>query len=308
MGYAAKILADSMSPDGFRLTSFEVTMPRIVLAELNTHRKLSRNSASSRAIPVEKMLKRTEEDPFIPIYWGKNQKGMSADEEIDGDKEIAATNAWLDALKYSRNEVRNLIELGVHKQIANRLLEPWLFHTVIITASELANFFNLRRDKNAQPEIRKGADLMWQVFDSSVPDDVGYGAWHLPLVRGVDLPQLLDEQYTEMELAQISCGRCARISYLTHDGVRDPRADVEMVIKRLAPSGHMSPLEHAARPMYVEEKQLFTQPGIKVVNSDGRLVIEADRDNPTYYCGNVEGWVQYRKLIPGESVFTQMQL
>jgi thymidylate synthase ThyX len=254
------------------------------------------------------MLARVKEDPFLPVYWGKNQKGMSADEEIEGDKQRAAEATWLIARDNAVEEVQNLLNIGVHKQIANRLLEPWLFHTIIITASELANFFNLRRDKSAQPEIRKGADLMWRVLDSSVPDDVGYGKWHLPLVKGVDLPQLLDEQYTEMELAQISCGRCARVSYLTHDGVRDPRADVEMVTKRLAPSGHMSPLEHAARPMYLEEKNLFAQAGIKVVNSDGRLVIEADRDNPTYYCGNVQGFVQYRKLIPGEDVFTQMQL
>lgn len=308
MGYACKILADSMSPDGFRLTSFEITMPRIVLAEMNTHRMLSRNSASSRAIPVEKMLKKVEEDPFIPIYWGKNQKGMSAEEELSPIEQQTAENCWIAGRYEATKTVRCLLDLGVHKQITNRLLEPWLFHTIIATGTEWANFFNLRRDKNAQPEIRKAADMMWAAYQASAPEDIGYGKWHLPLVRGVDLPQLLDEQYTETELAQISCGRCARVSYLTHDGTRDPRADVEMVTKRLAPSGHMSPLEHAARPMYLDEKNLFAQAGIKVVNSDGRLIIEADRDNTTYFCGNAQGWVQYRKLVPGESVFTQTQL
>lgn len=309
MAYSAKVLADSMSPDGFRLTSFEVTMPRIVLAELNTHRALSRNSASSRAIPVEKMLKKVEEDPFLPVYWGKNERGMSASEEFTGEATKELEDLWTTCAKTSMWTAKELMLKGVHKQITNRLLEPWLWHTIIITASELTNFFNLRRDKNAQPEIRKGADLLWAAFDSSVPDDVGYGQWHLPLVRGVDLPQLLDEGYTAVEIAQISCGRCARVSYLTHDGKRDPKADIAMSKERLVPSGHMSPLEHGCRPMSSYELEIFTQKPYKVVNVDGSFVLEEDFEGkPRHFLGNIEGWVQMRKLIPGEAVFRQMQL
>jgi Thymidylate synthase complementing protein len=308
MGYAAKIIADSMSPDGFRLTSFEVTFPRIVLAEFNTHRVLSRNSASSRAIPVEKMLERVRNDSFVPVYWGKNQKGMVADQELTDDEQMQARMAWAAARELSITQVQKLLEVGVHKQITNRLLEPWMFHTVIVTATEWMNFFNLRRDKDAQPEIRKAAEMMWACMNESQPRDLHYGQWHLPLVTGIDHEQLLDEGYKELDLAYISCGRCARVTHLTHEGKRDPKADIALALERLAPSGHMSPLEHAARPMSDNELELFKRPGIRVVNIDGKLELTADWLRPTYYCGNVQGWVQMRKLTPNEAVFHNPRL
>lgn len=308
MGYAAKVIADSMSPDGYRITSFEVTFPRIVLAEFNTHRVFSRNSASSRAIPVEKMLARVKEDPFIPVYWGKNQKGMQADEELSDEAKGRAENIWRRALKGIIENVYDLLEEGVHKQITNRLLEPWMFHTAIVTSTEWLNFFNLRRDKDAQPEIRKAAEMMWQAMEASEPDDIQYGEWHLPLVKNVDYHQLLDESYSELDIARISCGRCARVSFLTHDGKRDPRADIALATERLAPSGHMSPLEHSARPMFEDELDLFCQDAYRVVNEDGQLRLKRSDRLPTHFLGNVQGWVQMRKLMPNEAVFHNPRL
>ncbi len=304
MGYEAKLLADSRGPSGHRITTMQLTLPRIMLAELNTHRTLSRNSASSRAIPIETMLEKVNADPFVPFYWGKKQKGMQADEELnDKEKEVAEV-FWREGLTKAVDTVNKMNGIGIHKQLTNRLLEPFLFHTVIVTGTEWENAFNLRRDRAAQPEIRKGFDMLWDVYENSQPRDLDYGEWHLPLVFNNDMARLIEDGYKPIELAKISCGRCGRISYLTHDGVRDPKADVAMVDTRFVPLGHMSPLEHAARPMTPDELALFARAATKVVNVDGDYRLVADPEGqPSYFCGNVQGFVQYRKLIPGESVF-----
>ncbi len=296
MGYEAKVLADSVSPDRHRLITLQVTLPRIVLAELNTHRDFSRNSASSRAIPVEKMLARVTTDPFVPIYWGKNQKGMQAEEELTEDEQKAAEKEWLHARDLALVSAKALLAMGVHKQITNRLLEPFLWHTVIISSTQWDNALNLRRHKDAQPEIRRAFEMIGDVIQSSWPEYLSPKEWHLPLVRGVDEETLRIEGYGDAGLAKISCGRCARVSYLTHDGRRDPREDIALVDERLVPSGHMSPLEHAARPMTQEELARYRKPTF-------HLLEDAKPPYFTHFLGNFNGWVQYRKLIPGENVF-----
>ena len=160
MAYDAKIVADSVSEVGDRLTTMEVTFPRMVLAEFNTHRVFSRNSASSRAIPVEKQLQRIMDDPFIPVWWGRKQSGMQADHELEGDGLVQAKAEWLAARDSAVGHVQRLLELGLHKQITNRLLEPFMWHTVIVTATEWSNFFALRANPMAQPEIRVIAEMM----------------------------------------------------------------------------------------------------------------------------------------------------
>lgn len=308
MGYNARILADSRGPSGHRITSAEVTMPRIVLAEFNTHRVFSRNSASSRAIPIEKMLGFVQEDPFIPEKWPKNGKGMQADGWLEDTAAELARAFWLDGRDHTVSIVKGMERNGVHKQITNRLLEPFLFHTIIVTATEWENAYGLRRDRAAQPEIRKGFDMLFELYETSQPIDLDYGQWHLPLVRGNDHGKLLEEGFSTMDVAKISCGRCGRISYLTHEGLRDPKADVAIVDSKFLAFGHMSPLEHAARPMYPDELEMFHQKGIKVVNADGDLRVVPDEDKDLYFCGNVQGFIQYRKLIPGEDVFQHMNL
>lgn len=280
MAYGCKVLLDSVSPANVRLTTFEVTIPRLVLAEFNTHRMLSRNSASSRAIPIEKMLAKVEEDPFIPIYWGKNQKGMQAEEELSEELQFRAQKAWLEARDAAVVQVKQLLEVGIHKQITNRLLEPFLWHTIICTATEWENFFSLRDHAMAQPEIRRGAQMMKECLAKSLPRVLGAGQWHLPLVTNVDEATLLNEGLTWPQLAMISCARCARVSYLTHDGKRDPQKDLELCSSLMA-NGHMSPLEHAAKALPASE--MFP--------------------SMTNWSGNFRGWEQFRKTIPGEAVF-----
>ena len=302
MSFAAKILADSISLKGHRLTTFEVTFPRIVLAEFNTHRIFSRNSASSRAIPVKKMLERVREDPFVPEYVGKNQKGMQASEELTGPERDKAIFAWRELRNNARNCAWYLAGppeeggLDVHKQIANRLLEPWLWHTVIVSATEWSNFFNLRDNKKAQPEIAKPAAMMHELYKTSVPRAVGYGEWHLPLVEPGEAFDA--EVLGDHDIVKVSAGRCARVSYLTHDGKRDPVEDVKLHDSLLA-SGHMSPLEHPARPMTVEELNLFRQHRFEWTDKDGghwKSTTTAD-----HFLGNFNGWVQWRKMVPGEA-------
>jgi thymidylate synthase ThyX len=141
---SAVVIADSTNPLGHRLTTFVVTFPRIVLAELNTHRMFSRNSASSRAIPFERMLKMVEEDPFIPIAWQKDHKGMQGTEYLTPGTVNYPQVMWLEARNEAVRNATNLSRTEVTKQLCNRLLEPFMWHTAIITATEWENFFSLR--------------------------------------------------------------------------------------------------------------------------------------------------------------------
>lgn len=292
MSYTTKIILDSVTPAEHRLTTFEVTFPRIVLAELNTHRMLSRNSASSRAIPSAKMIARVKEDPFMPVYWGKNQKGMQADEELDEQAIAFAAGRWRGFAQEAIAAVSYLTEqIGVHKQIANRLLEPWLWHTAIVSATEWSNFWHLRDHKDAQPELREAVHRMRELYLASEPKLLGKGQWHLPYVFDDER-----ETLSEDDLAFVSAGRCARVSCLTHDGRRDIGEDVKFADKLLA-NGHMSPFEHVARPMTRFELAMFEQPRYEWNPAEGRW--EAPR-GPTFFLGNFNGWVQLRKLLPRE--------
>lgn len=271
MGTSARVLADSIGPNGVRLTSLEVTLPRIVLAELLTHRVFSRNSASSRAIPVERMIQKVLTDPFIPETWGANQKGMQAERNVDEGRAQEARLRWLVARDHAVTEATKLLSLGIHKQLANRLLEPFLWTTVLITATEWDNFFALRRHSDAQPEIQRVAGVMMEAREGSRPERKLEGEWHRPLSE--DMEDLKFDGYTDDQINRIIVGRCARVSYNTHDGKKDPKADLALA-NRLLESGHMSPFEHVAR---------------------------ASLDMGWF--GNFYGWNQLRKDIPSEDVF-----
>lgn len=290
MAYSAKVLADSISPRGVRLTTLEVTFPRIVLAEFNTHRVFTRNSASSRAIPTKKMIERVLKDPFISSYWGKNQSGMQAHSELGPTTKFIAQKLWTWSRFIAVAIVWILMKLDVHKQLGNRLLEPWLWHTVIVTSTEWENFFGLRLDPNAQPDMRMAAMEMDKAMRGSTPNQLRNGEWHLPLVN--DYVKLCYEGFSDDDIVKISVGRCARVSYLTHDGKRDPQADIDLA-DRLLKAGHMSPFEHAARPMTQEE-----------CDNDYSTGASLSLAFPEFsFCGNFRGWVQYRKTLPNEDNF-----
>lgn len=279
MAYNAKVLLDSVNECGDRLFTVEATFPRIILAEFNTHRMLSRNAASSRAIPVSKMIEAVEHDPFIPIYWGKNQSGMQANEELDEIGKRRAEQTWLGLRDLAIIGVKAMIEdQGLHKQIANRPLEPWMWTTVIASATEWQNFFKLRCHPDAQPEMQKIAFMIRDLYEEHEPCEVVDNSWHLPLVSHNDEEELIAEGFSIEDRIKISVGRCARVSYLTHDGKRDPHADIELC-NRLSKSGHWSPFEHVAQAMTANQRY----------SSEESM------------SGNFVGWTQYRKSFWNES-------
>lgn len=253
MPYACRIEADSRSSRGKRITTFVLTYPRFVHAELMTHRMFSRNSSSSRAIPIEKMIEQVKADPAGPVWWGRNQKGMQAHEELlDWEKEEALAT-WLSARDEAVAHAERLIELAAHKQIVNRLLEPWMWITVIVTATEYDNWFALRAPQEgpvdpkfpAQPELQQIAVMMRDAYRASVPVTRDH---HLPFhdpERDHDVPT--------GQLGLVCTARCARVSYLTHDGRRDPQRDVELATS-LTQNRHWSPFEHVAYAADLEDE------------------------------------------------------
>lgn len=289
MAYSAKIVLDSVSQIGVRLTTMEVTFPRMVLSEFNTHRAFSRNSASSRAIPVDKQLARIRTDPFIPIYWGKQQAGMQAEHELDDYGRDIATRVWLDARDMAVDQAEKLKYMGLHKQITNRLLEPFMWHTVIVTATEWSNFFALRANADAQPEIRVIAEMMQDIYRDSTPQLVKLDEWHMPLIQ----PDEAEWARNNSKVARrVSAARCARVSYLTHDGKRDIDKDLELY-DRLVRSGHMSPLEHVATPT-----------GVSIVMDHAGQEYTRPSDHNEFH-GNFRDWFQLRKSITYESDFSR---
>lgn len=261
----AVVICDSVSPKGVRLTSLEVTFPRIILAEVNTHRVFSRNSASSRAIPAKKMWRMCRDNPYFPAHWGENQPGMSAHSELTGVRLLLAKVGWFMAWSYALFAARICILAGLHKQMVNRILEPFMWHTVLITATEWENFLGLRLAPDAHPDIRDLARQIDAALSSSRPEYCGYGQIHLPYVT-------IGEQrmYGQHNCVRISVARCARLSYLTQSEPKD-KAREEELYDRLLESRHMSPFEHVAWPNRTDE-----------------------------WSGNFYGWIQHRKAISGE--------
>lgn len=318
----AEIIADSINSKDCRLTTFILEYPRFVHAELLTHRVFSKNSASSRAIPSEKFIEEVMQRPAMPVWWGKNQSGMQANEELDdttpywdiADYEykkgehfegVHRTNPrkvtrkghaqyeWLRARNLAIQQANIFNKIGLHKQIANRVLEPWFNIRVILTGTEFDNFIALRAHKDAQPEIRDLAFLMLDALNRSEPVSLEDGEWHIPFGDKMDEDKLhlassfrdrggtnSKEEYslflneiTEIK-KKIAVARCARVSYLNFEGKDDYEADIKLC-DRLFGSvpRHLSPAEHVAQAMD---------------NSD--------------FIGNFRGFKQYRKFFAEDNL------
>lgn len=239
---SARVIADSISPDGHRLTTLEVQMHRFVLAEFNTHRALSRNSASSRAIPVARTFARLADHPAVPVVWAREQKGMQGGACIDDPAK--AREIWLAARDAAVAHAEELLTLGVHKSIVNRVLEPFLDHTVVVSATDWDGFLQQRCSPLAQPEMRAAAEAMREALHASLPLPLRYGDWHLPYLTPIDIAEI-----GSGVRQQVSAARCARVSYLTQDGRRSPLEDIDLY-NRLTTANppHWSPLEHVATP------------------------------------------------------------
>lgn len=273
MTIRATLLADSVSFHGYRLSTFELEYPKFIHPQLMSHREFSRNVQSSRAIPTNKLIKNILDDPAVPLRWGINKPGMEASEYIDDIQTADELECeWLKGLDdaIARIGQLELIAGGqIHKQTINRLLDPWMHVRTILSGTSFSNLAHLRISDHAQPEIRKLVEIMVSKLKANKPEFIYpfSGRWHLPL--------LSESEKSAMPIRdaiKVSVGRCARVSYLTHDGSRDHDKDIELH-DRLSSNGHWSPFEHVARPMLLP-----------------------------FRSGNFIGWRQYRKDFANEYI------
>lgn len=308
MTISAQIIADSISPEGIRLTTMQLRYPRFIHSELLTHRVFSRNSSSSRAIPVKKLIEDIRRDPAMPIHWGKNQPGMQAREsnhdmnvlyssvlyDVLGDDPRWPEEAWNEAMVMAIQFAEAFAEAGYHKQIVNRLLEPFAHINVVVTSTQWSNFYALRAHPDAQPEIKALAEAMKAAQDASEPVLLRPGQWHLPYVTQDEIVRF---HYSDGDtgealdtLIKVSVARCARVSYLTHDGRQTSVEEDVALHDRLLASvpRHASPAEHPCTP---DRKVPISR------NRSGEVVVGWEL--PELH-GNTTGWIQYRKTIPGE--------
>lgn len=262
-GFHAKIVADSINQYGYRITSVECRYWRAIHSELMTHRAFARNAASSRAIPFYRFghtitgdsgpvpnctYAMIDNDPFFPLFIGAEQKGMQSGEELEHGKKIQAHGIIADMKTYCLQKCFELYKLGVHKSIINRYLEPWSYITVIITATEWNNFFRLRVHPAAEKHFNLLATLIKDSMSNSSPAELKTGEWHLPYTT--DIERKIDFIDDMASLKKISAARCARVSYLTHDGKRDYNSDLDLFAKLIERNDdvlHASPLEHVAQ-------------------------------------------------------------
>jgi hypothetical protein len=308
---SAKIITDSISPEGKRLPTKYLRYPLVIHAELKTHRVFSTNSRSSRAVPAEKMIQEALDDPFIPLHWGAAQKGMQAYKECNApivfyEDAIGCDNysyhtsreaAWLAARNNAVDSAWGFHKAGYAKQIVNRLLAPFLHIDTLVTATEWDNFFELRDHHAAEPHMQMLAKAMKRALAESTPEDLQPGEWHLPYADDADsfnaAAQYVGKEFPnspgpdfnydriQETLRRLSAARCARISYAPFDG----EGSIEAELKRYdtlieATPIHASPVEHQATP---------------------------DKWFPADMCwgcaelhGNFDGWIQNRKLIEME--------
>lgn len=290
MKISAKIITHSIA-NNIELITMELNYPRFIHSEVMTHRMFSRNASSSRAIPVEKVIEQVRNSPAMPIHWGKNQPGMQARQEVlDID---TVKGIWLSARVQAVDAAEWLMEENVHKQIVNRITEPFQWIKVIVTATEWDNFFKLRDHPDAQPEIQELARCMKKAMQLSKPTPLVAGEWHLPYINEDEIC-MAQVGYTKPycinldDLIKCSVARCARVSYNNHDNSSpDIEKDIALA-DRLLEAGHMSPFEHIATPM---EEDNCIHP------EEWELGVTHMDCNKKLWSGNFRGWIMYRKLL-----------
>lgn len=287
---AAGVLVDSVQSEGLCDTyDLEIAgeFPNFFADGVVVHN--SRNASSSRAVPVMKTIAQVLKDPAGPIHWGQNRPGMQAKSELDGLRRKIAKGLWRAAGVVAAGFAWGMVKVGLHKQVANRILEPWQYIHVVLTSTEWENFFELRLDEDAQPEFRELAQAVKDALDNSTPTLLAIGEWHLPYVTPEDREYVksfaVDEEDYWNILKNISAARCCRVSFLKHNGLRaDVHEDLSLCGKLVgARPLHASPFEHQATPDRYFDQYTYTPWG-----------------NPSLH-GNLVGWIQNRKIIERDS-------
>ncbi len=333
----AKIVADSISPQRYRITTMLLTFPRFILAELNTHRVFSRNSASSRAIPFEKMVKMVEEDPFIPIAWQKDHKGMQGTEYFTDPEDIKElTESWLSALDLAVRRAKEIDEWGATKQLCNRLLEPFMWHTALVTATEFDNFFKLRCPKynykgktfrskkdliaanlgtfpktlsdvewfqlstsNAEIHIQALAESIWDTIKESKPKELKEGEWHIPFGDKIEIAPIDNAKWVSLANSKENFKvkiATARCARLSY---RTFDNEIDYV-KDIQLHDQLLANKHSS-PFEHCARAMSDNEHESFIKGradfyDDRS-IAGFRDNGYGWCNNFRGWIQYRYLV-----------
>jgi hypothetical protein len=302
-GTVARVLNKSVSPQGIEIVSFELEYARLIHSELLTHKMLSRNAASSRAIPIAKSIESVRNSPAMPVEWGKNKSGMQADGEIDDPE--SAKWMWIQAAKQAADRAEQMAAMGLHKQVVNRILEPFVFMKTVLTATEFNNFYWLRDHEDADPTIRELARCMLEASNKITSTELLPGEWHFAYVdtdTGFDHATYhIDGEELDLETAKkIDAACCAQVSFRKLDTTIEKALDI---YDRLAGSVpvHASPFEHAATPAQDFYYEISPTVGSDINDpfrpntwEDG--ITHVDRDG-YFWSGNFKSWVQGRQLV-----------
>ncbi|WYV99070.1 thymidylate synthase [Pseudomonas phage vB_PpuM-Amme-3] len=299
----AKVIAYSRCKrTGRKIATFEFEYPRFIHGELMTHRLFSRNAASSRAIPIKKMIEQVKNNPAFPIHWGKNQAGMQANEELNPVLRKVAIYLWKNAAKLAAGAAEGMDRIGLHKQVVNRVLEPFQIMKTVVTSTCWENWNWLRFHKDAQPEIRELARVAIEALEAyGEPEDLNPGEWHTPYVfhhrdsNGV-LQYVGNElQYFTLEEAlMISSSCCAQVSFRL---LNDDLEKAKEIYGKLVESEpvHASPFEHQATPFEIPKCDYYTDAIWEALSQPGATHMDK---NQNIWSGNLLGFAQHRQLIP----------
>lgn len=316
---AAEIVADSINQFGDRLVTLILTMPRFILAELNTHRMLSKNSASSRAIPFKVFNRLIADHPFVPIAWQKAHSGMQGQQYFLEEEAEVLNGLWIAMSAVANTMAEDLDSRGVTKQLVNRTLEPYMWHKVLISGTEWDNFLALRAHSDAEIHIAKLADCVLEAMNNSKPQLLNAGEWHIPFGDSFEQDSLvrdaqeLNITVQDLKLA-VAIARCARVSYnnfngSAHDYVKDYELFTKLFINQPI---HASPAEHVARCMSKVEylTNLRGSIGEECVDSrSGTITFSINDNNDIFgWCRNFKGWIQYRTTLPNDTVWVDPRL
>lgn len=334
-----QIIADSKNEFGQRLITAILTFPRYLLAEVNTHRMLSRNSASSRAIRFEKMVQSVQENPFIPFKWQKDHAGMQGVEYVTDKRVITLMEEiWLEGRDLAVLSAKKLHAHGITKQLCNRKLEPYMYHTALVSGTELENFFALRAEDGAEIHFQDLAYKFLEACNKSTPKQLKAGQWHIPFGDNFDEDEIYQliksnnpsgtyetpehwHKFDELKV-KIATVRAARISYAAPGIVQkhDYEADLKLH-DRLASSGHWSSFEHCAQAMSADQfyshvngvigtnrdssNDIFNYEYYPYVETESEYIgfVGPNPNNGNRYgwCGNFQGFIQYRKMFDSEN-------
>ena len=324
---SAKVIADSINETGQRLTTFELEFPRLILSECNTHGAIEKNTSSSRAIPVSKMLDHILEQNLKPIYFGSKKSGMQAGNELTGEGLDFVKCVWGSSLESAVEYAEMLDKAGAAKEVTNRITEPYQLIKAVWSATDWENWFNLRLEKDADPNICMLAYKMYEALSKSKPTLLKKGEYHLPYVGKYDIPVVysdlggyeyetgynvfyydkesdhtIEHCLTLEEAIKYSVASCAQVSYRSEGMTLDKAEKIwNMLVK--SEVVHASPLTHIATPIVKYNELGYVRENCKEPESWEQGVTHMRRDG-TLCSGRFAGFIQQRHLIENNTCYS----